>query len=263
MDREEVEAYFDGRASGYAGLDWHAGHARELVELAGLAPGERVLDAAAGTGLVALAAARAVGPAGRVVGADISAGMLREAERLLDGAGLSNVTYVKADATRLDGFGTGSFDAVLCCAGMLYLPAGPALAAWHRVLRPGGLLGFSAMRAGFPLVARLFRECAAESGLALTDPMAEVGGEEQSRRALAAAGFALERTVSGTVRLQHGSAADVWRSHAVSPHYPEVASLGADERAAFEARYVSRAEALLAEPGAFDLPVLYVFARKA
>ncbi|GIH80346.1 class I SAM-dependent methyltransferase [Planobispora longispora] len=263
MNRSEVETYFDGRAAGYADLDWHVTHAERLVELAGLAPGGRVLDVATGTGLVALAAARAVGPAGRVVGADVSAGMLREAERLLGEDGPDNVTYTRADATRLDGFEPGSFDAVLCCAGIFYMRAAPALAAWHRVLEPGGLLGFSAIRAGSPPAARLFRECAAESGLALTDPMAEMGGEEQSRRALGAAGFVLDRVVSDTIRRPAKSAAEFWRMHAASPHYPEVASLDADERAAFEARYIRRAEDRLTGPDAFDLSVIYVFARKS
>ncbi|GAB3899899.1 hypothetical protein GCM10027612_60630 [Microbispora bryophytorum subsp. camponoti] len=145
-----MESYFDGRAAGYGHLSWHTGYAERLVELAGLTPGMRVLDAATGTGLAALAAARAVGPSGQVVGVDISAGMLQEADRLCTASGLTNVGYVKADATALDGFGDEAFDVVLCCAGMLYLPASTAFAAWHRVLKPGGLVCFSAMRAGFP-----------------------------------------------------------------------------------------------------------------
>nr|BFE85431.1 hypothetical protein GCM10020093_080320 [Planobispora longispora] len=126
--------------------------------------------------------------------------------------------------------------------------------------RPAGLLGHTG---GSPPAARLFRECAAESGLALTDPMAEMGGEEQSRRALGAAGFVLDRVVSDTIRRPAKSAAEFWRMHAASPHYPEVASLDADERAAFEARYIRRAEDRLTGPDAFDLSVIYVFARKS
>ncbi len=257
-----MESYFDGRAAGYGHLSWHAGYAERLVELAGLTPGMRVLDAATGTGLAALAAARAVGPSGQVVGVDISAGMLQQADRLLTASGLTNVSYVKADATALDGFDDEAFDVVLCCAGMLYLPASTAFAAWHRVLKPGGLLCFSAMRAGFPRAARVFRECARGFGLALTDPMAEVGAEESSRAAVTKAGFVYERAVPDVIALPPRSAADLWRGHVVNPNYFEVASLSSEETAAFEARYLARVAELLNEPDAFDLPVMYVYARK-
>ncbi|MFG1826066.1 class I SAM-dependent methyltransferase [Microbispora bryophytorum] len=262
MDHRRMESYFDGRAAGYGHLSWHTGYAERLVELAGLTPGMRVLDAATGTGLAALAAARAVGPSGQVVGVDISAGMLQEADRLCTASGLTNVGYVKADATALDGFGDEAFDVVLCCAGMLYLPASTAFAAWHRVLKPGGLVCFSAMRAGFPRAARVFRECAADFGLALTDPMAEVGTEESSRAAVARAGFVYERAVPGVIALPPRNAADLWRGHVVSPNYSEVASLSSEETAAFEARYLAQVSELLNEPDAFDLPVMYVYARK-
>ncbi|MCT9931504.1 methyltransferase domain-containing protein [Planotetraspora sp. A-T 1434] len=257
-----MEAYFDGRAAGYGQLDWHTGYAERLVALAGLASGMRVLDAATGTGLAALAAARVVGPPGEVVGVDISAGMLQEADHLLAASGLANVTYVKADVTTLDEFEDESFDAVLCCAGMLYLSAGPALSAWHRVLRPSGLLGFSAMRAGFPVAARVFRECAASFGLALPDPMAEVGTEKSSREAVSRAGFVFERAVPGVIALPPRNAADLWRGHALSPNYPELASLTSAELAALESSYVARVSEVLSEPGTFDLPVMYVYARK-
>ncbi|GII57775.1 methyltransferase [Planotetraspora thailandica] len=262
MDDNGMEAYFDGRAAGYGDLDWHVTYAERLVEFAGLTPGMRVLDAATGTGLAALAAGRVVGPSGHVVGADVSAGMLREAARLLDASGLSNVTFVKSDVTALDEFEADSFDAVLCCAGMLYLPADRALAAWHRILRPGGVVGFSAMREGHPFAARLFRECAADVGLTLADPMAEVGSEERARDTLTRTGFTFERAVQGVLALQPRSGRELWRSHAASPHYPQVASLGPAERDAFESSFVARFDDALGRPDLFDLPVIYVYARK-
>jgi ubiquinone/menaquinone biosynthesis C-methylase UbiE len=48
--------------------------ARDLVTLAALRPGERVLDVACGTGVLARLAAKAVGPTGKVAGADLMKG---------------------------------------------------------------------------------------------------------------------------------------------------------------------------------------------
>src|SRR5262245_49976840 len=53
--------------------------AQELVTLAALQPGTRVLDVACGTGVVARLAAQAVGPTGQVTGLDVNDGMLRVA----------------------------------------------------------------------------------------------------------------------------------------------------------------------------------------
>ena len=53
-----------------------------LLELARLQPGERVLDAACGTGVVARAAMARVGTAGKVTGVDLNPGMLEVAHRL-------------------------------------------------------------------------------------------------------------------------------------------------------------------------------------
>jgi demethylmenaquinone methyltransferase/2-methoxy-6-polyprenyl-1,4-benzoquinol methylase len=69
-----------------------AWYRRRALESAGLLPGDRVLDIASGTGLVARAAASVVGPSGRVLGLDPSRGMLREQRaepnlRLLQGLG--------------------------------------------------------------------------------------------------------------------------------------------------------------------------------
>jgi ubiquinone/menaquinone biosynthesis C-methylase UbiE len=53
-----------------------------LVDVARLVPGERILDVACGTGVVARAAAKRVGAAGRVVGVDLNPGMIAVARSL-------------------------------------------------------------------------------------------------------------------------------------------------------------------------------------
>lgn len=110
----------------------------QLLAMAALAPGERVLDLACGTGLVTFPAAEAVGPDGAVVATDISEAMVA---RIHEGArqrGLTNVAAQRADAETFP-FDDAAFDAVLCGLGLMYAPDPSAsLVGALRVLRPGG-----------------------------------------------------------------------------------------------------------------------------
>jgi len=111
-----------------------------LLDAAVLAPGERVLDVACGTGLVALDAARAVGATGWVTGIDLSDRMVGAACDRASAQQLRNVDFARMDAEAL-GLPEGDFDVVLCALGLMYLPDPPrALREMRRVLRPGGRL---------------------------------------------------------------------------------------------------------------------------
>jgi SAM-dependent methyltransferase len=111
-----------------------------LVELASIGPGDAVLDVAGGYGEPSLTAARAVGPAGRVVCTDISTEMLAFGKERAAAAGLANVEFVAADAEQLD-FPEASFDAVLSRAGLMLLPdVATTLRRLRTFLKPGGRL---------------------------------------------------------------------------------------------------------------------------
>ncbi len=133
--------------------------------------------------------ARRVGPAGRVLAVDVSAGMLAELRAAATAAGLPHVDALQGDATASTASTSLSFDAVLCSSALLYMSAPDALREWHRLLKPHGLVGFSTMCADSPLPGRMFRDCATSFGLTLEDPSAVLGSEERCRNALHAAGF--------------------------------------------------------------------------
>jgi ubiquinone/menaquinone biosynthesis C-methylase UbiE len=107
-----------------------------LVQAGRVAPGQRILDVATGTGLAAEAALQIVGPDGHVTATDISEQMVERARERLSGA--SNVSISVEDGHAL-GLPDDSFDAVLCSLGLMFFPD-PArgLAEFRRVLRPGG-----------------------------------------------------------------------------------------------------------------------------
>jgi ubiquinone/menaquinone biosynthesis C-methylase UbiE len=109
-----------------------------LLELARLRSGERVLDVACGTGAITLEAARRVGPAGAVLGTDLSERMVELCRAAADAAGLLNVCIERADAEDPLA-GPADFDAALCALGLMYMPD-PERGLRNSValLRPGG-----------------------------------------------------------------------------------------------------------------------------
>jgi ubiquinone/menaquinone biosynthesis C-methylase UbiE len=112
-----------------------------LVDAATIGPGERVLDVACGTGVVARTVAERVGPDGHVVGIDLNPGMIAVA-RTLSSRGAS-VEWMERSALDL-GLPGDSFDAVLCQQGLQFFPdMALAIREMQRVLRRGGRLALS------------------------------------------------------------------------------------------------------------------------
>ncbi|MDQ2961060.1 MAG: methyltransferase domain-containing protein, partial [Candidatus Dormibacteraeota bacterium] len=111
--------------------------AEVLLAAAGVSVGQRVLDVASGTGVVAHAAARTVGRGGTVTAADISAAML-DVNRSRDAEpGSAAIEFVECSATAMP-FEDRSFDVVLCQQALHFIPdRAAAIAEMHRVLRPG------------------------------------------------------------------------------------------------------------------------------
>ncbi len=120
-----------------------AAWAQELVEQMDLRPGERVLDVACGTGIVARNAAEKVGTSGTVTGLDINPGMLAVAGNLRLPAGTPSIQWVECSALDMQ-LEDASFDVVLCEQGFQFFPdKSVALKEMRRVLVPRGRLAIS------------------------------------------------------------------------------------------------------------------------
>lgn len=115
--------------------------AADLVERAAPAAGERVLDLACGTGIVARLAAARMG-SGEVVGLDVNAPMLAVARSLPAPAGAS-LAWQEGSALAMP-FPSARFDLCLCQLGLQFFPdRAAALNEIARVLRHGGRLALS------------------------------------------------------------------------------------------------------------------------
>jgi len=116
--------------------------APELVEVAGVRLGERVLDVACGTGVVTRFLADCVGQTGRVVGIDFDAGMLAAARV----ASKANIEWLEGNVMSMS-LPDAAFDAVVCQQGFQFFPDKlAALREMRRVLVKGGRLALSVWR---------------------------------------------------------------------------------------------------------------------
>ena len=114
---------------------------REEVRLAGIVPGDRVLDVGCGTGSLTIEAARAAGPTGRVVGIEPGIEMIERARGKAKRARLA-IEFVATAGEALP-FPDGSFDVVLISLVLHQLPSDAlhaTMAQVRRVLAPGGRL---------------------------------------------------------------------------------------------------------------------------
>jgi ubiquinone/menaquinone biosynthesis C-methylase UbiE len=121
----------------------------DLIGLAELRRGERLLDLACGTGVVAQHAATQVGPTGQVTGLDFNAGMLAVARATPPSPG-TTISWVEGSAMAID-FPDASFDVILCQQGLQFFPDKlAALREMRRVLAPGGRALLSVWKSASP-----------------------------------------------------------------------------------------------------------------
>jgi demethylmenaquinone methyltransferase/2-methoxy-6-polyprenyl-1,4-benzoquinol methylase len=145
LEAGQVRAMFERIARVYdllntvmtAGLDrkWRI----RAVDLAGVGPGDRVLDVATGTGELALELARRVSPGGEVIGSDFSEAMLARARVKPRLAGTAaELRFEWGDALALP-YEDDSFDAATVGFGLRnFTEIDRGLAEMRRVVRPGG-----------------------------------------------------------------------------------------------------------------------------
>jgi ubiquinone/menaquinone biosynthesis C-methylase UbiE len=107
------------------------------------APGEQVLELAAGPGDTGFIAARMIEPGGTLICSDAVAGMLDVARERADEQGITNVEFKQLQLEWID-LPTASLDVVLCrWAVMLIFDPAAALRECRRVLKPGGRLALA------------------------------------------------------------------------------------------------------------------------
>ena len=229
LEGNSAEAYERYLASAFS--PW----ADQLVALADVREGERVLDVACGTGIVARHAAARTGAAGAVVGLDLNADMLRVARTVSAGVRPA-IEFREGNAAELP-FSDGAFDAVFCEQAMQFF-SDPvqALGEMRRVLAARGRAAVSVCRpiryspAYVAMADALERYVSAEAGAMMRSPFS-VWDVDGFRGLFTRAGFGDVRVRIEISSIRYPSFKEFLRREAASsPLAGPISALGADVR---------------------------------
>ncbi|KAI4231305.1 MAG: hypothetical protein LQ349_005700 [Xanthoria aureola] len=194
-----IKAIYTERSSTYDASSFHPRQAKEYIHRANLKPGNSVLDLACGTGLVTILAKQHVGPAGRVIGIDISSGMLDVARKKTSELGL-DIEYLEHDITDLDALSLGEFDVVTCASALLLLKEPlRAIEHWASLLLPNGRLLVDVMIERNVIAPAIFTKIGPLVGRSLGWGGAWVESEESLRQLFTDAGLTVEEVYASEV----------------------------------------------------------------
>lgn len=174
----------------------------QLVELLAIAPGDRVLDLASGTGEVAIRAARA---GGAVTAIDVAEPMIEKARRRAEEEGV-DVSFDLGDVEYLP-YEDACFDVLASAFGLVFAPDHANVASeLARVSCAGGRLGFTAWKPN-PKLAELYRRFSDEP---IEGREAYEWGREDHVEDMLGQDFGLEFE-DGTLWLEASSGEEIWK----------------------------------------------------
>ena len=235
--------------------------ATNLIDIAQLRRGERVLDVACGTGVVARLAAERVGDTGAVAGLDLNPGMLAVARSVTPSDMTIDWHEASAEAMPLS---DESFDVVLCQLGLQFVPDKPAaLREMQRVLVPGGRLIINVVGPkprAFAILAEALAHHIKPETSGFVDVVFSLHDPGELQHLISGAGFRDVAVQSDTRTLRLPAPEEfLWQYVQSTPLANAVAQVDDESRVALEHDVVAKWQAFV-EDGALTLQVGIVVA---
>ena len=152
MKLDDLQAYhkhltdtYDARSTSHDKSDWHRKTSLKLLDELPPEPNDWILDIGTGTGTIAFQVASIIGRHGKVIGVDLSKGMLEQARKKLAASNYHNIEFTQGDMERLE-LPENTFDKIYCASAFFcVLDPQQTLRHWYSLLKPGGCLGFHAI----------------------------------------------------------------------------------------------------------------------
>lgn len=269
--KQGVADSYDRRSQSYDNSEWHVHICHRLLEYSQVSAGQTILDIGTGTGHLAIAAAQVVGDQGQVIGIDISAGMLKQAQSKVDALGLNNVEFQLADAEALD-YPIHNFDHILSANTFPWMEDKEAtLRLWHQFLKPGGRISIHTPADTAYVGAVVLRRVFTKYSISL-EASNRIGSVEQCQNLFINSGFEAVEVKTE----QHGSytnldkAKATWEEVVMRPSSTSLkvsgnglSQLSSAQLAQAKTEFEAELEALQTEQGIWDdLTTLYILGRK-
>ena len=228
--------------------------AADLLDVAALGVGQRVLDVGCGTGIVARFAAERVGPSGSVAGLDINPGMLAVARSIAAPGAAIEWHQSDAQATPFDG---DAYDAALCQMGLqFFADKSAALREVRRVLAPGGRLVANLPGPTprlFGILEQALRDHVTHEAASFVSTVFSLHDPRELRRLLDGAGFEDTSVRARTKSLRLAPPTEfLWQYVSSTPLAAAAAGLDEHDRASLERRVAAQWERF-ADDGALIL----------
>jgi len=239
--------------------------AEKMVDYAKIKRDQKVLDIATGTGMVAIAAAQAIGNEGRIQAIDLSESMLEQAQENMNRAGISNIDFHIMDGENLD-FENNYFDVITCSYGLFFMPdMSAALKSWLRVLKPGGKIIFSSFApSAFTPQSDLFMKHLAEYNINPPTPRwLQLSEEELCKSMLEENGFVDAEVIQAQLGYHLKETKDWWECVQSAGYRGLYEQLPHEHRADFQKKHLTEIEELVTDEGLWlDVQTLFSTALK-
>jgi len=239
--------------------------AEKIIEHAKLKRGQKVLDIATGTGMVAIAAAKAVGNQSRVQAIDLAESMISQAQANMKTAGINNIDFHIMDAENLD-FKSNQFDLITCSYGLFFIPnMRAALKSWLHALKPGGRLIFTSFApSAFKTLTDIFLKNLADYGISPPTPSwLQLAEDNLCQTLLIDSGFESAQVTQTQLGYHLQTADDWWQAVQSAGYRGLYEQLPQDKREEFKTQHLADIQQLNTEQGIWmDVQTLFSTAVK-
>jgi ubiquinone/menaquinone biosynthesis C-methylase UbiE len=260
--KQQIADLYNRRSLNYDESEWHSRITHRLVEYAQIKPGYHILDIATGTGHVAIEVAARIGSSGRVIGVDISDGMLEQARQKVAALNISNIELHLADAETLN-FATNSFDRILCAHAFPWMADKEAtLRLWYSFLKPGGLLAIHTPADTTYIADFVLQDVLEKNGVTIIASSKPTGTVEKCQNILTKTGFEAIEIKTEESEGKYISLDQAKQKFNVS-YYPALSQFSLEQLEQIKAEFDAQLEALATEKGIWnDGIALFAFGRK-